>query len=229
MSKSHNLIAGSWCATIVSKTLSLRFAANIAEKVLRTPLTALLLISSIAVSSCSDNATAFNSIDITGAIYGKDFNISDQNGVPRRLKDFEGKVVVLFFGYTHCPDVCPTSLSELVKVKQLLGVQGGRMQGLFVTVDPDRDTPDVLSAYMGVFDSSFIGLIPTQAQLKEIADDFKIYFKKVDGKSRTSYTMDHSAGTYIYDARGHLRLYAKYVMDAASLAHDIQILLRQTR
>jgi len=103
VSKSHNLIAGSWCATIVSKTLSLRFAANIAEKVLRTPLTALILISSIAVSSCSDNATEFNSIDISGAIYGQGFNIRDQNGVPRRLKDFEGKIVVLFLAIPIVP------------------------------------------------------------------------------------------------------------------------------
>ena len=136
-------------------------------------------------------------------------------------------MVVLFFGYTQCPDVCPTSMNELAEVKKLLGQDGARLQGLFVTVDPERDTPQVLKAYMSNFDPGFLALYGTPEKLADLAKDYKVYFKKVDGKTGTSYTMDHSAGSYVYDTQGKLRLYTRYGTGAAPLAADIKLLLQQ--
>ena len=177
-------------------------------------------------TACSESKPSFASIDVTGADYARDFALTDHNGQPKSLKDFAGKVVVLFFGYTQCPDVCPTSMAELVEVKRLLGPDGARVQGLFVTVDPQRDTPEVLKAYMGNFDPSFLALYTTPEQLTALAKDYKIYFKKVDGKTPTSYSVDHSAGSYVYDTQGKLRLYTRYGSGAALLAADIKLLLR---
>ena len=153
--------------------------------------------------------------------------MTDQNGQLRTLKDFAGKVVVIFFGYTQCPDVCPTSMAELAEVKKLLGADGTKLQGLFVTVDPERDRPEVLKAYMENFDPTFLALIPTPEQLALMAKDFKIYYKKVEGKTPTSYTMDHSAGSYVFDTQGKLRLFTRYGTGAKPLAQDIAILLKQ--
>ncbi len=179
------------------------------------------------INGCSEQKPAFSSIDVTGADYAKDFSLTDHNGQPKSLKDFAGKVVVLFFGYTQCPDVCPTSMAELAEIKKLLGADGNKLQGLFITIDPERDKPDVLKAYMGNFDPSFLALIPTPAQLAELAKDYKVYYKKVDGKTATSYTMDHSAGSYVYDPKGKLRLYTRYGSGAKPLAEDIKMLLKQ--
>jgi protein SCO1 len=179
------------------------------------------------ISACSENKPAFSSVDVTGADYAKDFALTDHNGQPRSIKDFAGKVVVLFFGYTQCPDVCPTSMAELAEIKKLLGADRDKLQGLFITIDPARDTPEVLKAYMANFDPSFLALIPTPEQLAAVAKDFKVYYKKVDGKTATSYTMDHSAGSYVYDTKGQLRLYTRYGSGAKPLAQDIQILLKQ--
>ena len=178
------------------------------------------------LSACSENKPAFAAIDITGADYARDFALTDHNGKARSLKDFAGKVVVLFFGYTQCPDVCPTSMLELVEVKKLLGKQGDRVQGLFVTIDPARDTPAVLKAYMENFDPSFLALFTTPEKLQLLAKDYKVYYKKVDGPTTTSYSMDHSAGSYVYDTQGKLRLYTRYGSGAALLAGDIRLLLR---
>ena len=178
-------------------------------------------------SACSEKKPAFSAIDLTGADYARDFALTDHLGQPRSLKDFAGKVVVLFFGYTQCPDVCPTAMAELAEVKKLLGKDGERLQGLFVTVDPQRDTPEVLKAYMGNFDPSFLALYSTPEKLEALAKDYKVYFKKVDGKTPTSYTMDHSAGSYVYDTHGKLRLYARYGSGAQPLAADIRLLLQQ--
>ena len=134
--------------------------------------------------------------------------------------------MVVFFGYTQCPDVCPTTLAELAEVKKLLGKDGDRLQGLFVTVDPERDTPELLKAYMANFDPSFLALRPTTDELATVAKDFKIYYKKVPGASATSYTLDHSAGSYIYDSKGQLRLFTRYGSGAPVLAADIAQLLR---
>jgi protein SCO1 len=181
----------------------------------------------LLTSACSDNKPSFVSIDVTGADYAKDFALKDHNGQPRTIKDFSGKVVVVFFGYTQCPDFCPTSMTELVEVKKLLGKDGDKLQAVFVTVDPARDTPEVLKAYLGNFDPTFLALIPTPEALPDLAKNFKIYYKKVDGKTPTSYTMDHSAGSFIYDTRGQLRLYTRYGSGAKSLASDIAVLLKQ--
>ena len=182
----------------------------------------------LALAACSPDKPKFNAIDITGADYAKGFSLTDHNGQNRSLSDFKGKVVVLFFGYTQCPDVCPTSMVELAEVKRLIGSDGDKLQGLFVTVDPARDTTELLKAYMANFDPTFVAFIPTPEQLAVVAKDYKIYYKKVDGKTPTSYTMDHSAGSYVYDAQGNLRLYSRYGVGAQVLAQDIQTLLKTT-
>ncbi len=187
-------------------------------------LAAVLLAGGLA--ACGEQKPAFSSIDITGADYGKNFVLSDHNGQVRRLSDFAGKVVVVFFGYTQCPDVCPTTLAELAEVKKLLGKDGERLQALFVTVDPERDTPELLKAYMANFDPGFLALRPTLEDLPAVAKDFKIYYKKVPGASATSYTMDHSAGSYVFDTQGQLRLFTRYGSGAPVLAADISQLLR---
>ena len=181
----------------------------------------------LAACSPSTKAPKFNGIDVTGADYAKDFPLPDQDGKTRSIKDFAGKVVVVFFGYTQCPDVCPTTMSELAEVKRSLGADGERLQGVFITVDPERDTPEVLKAYMANFDPTFVGLTGTPEQLAAVAKDFKIYFKKVDGKTPTSYTMDHSAGSYIYDTKGNLRVYTRYGSGAQALQSDVKALLSQ--
>ncbi len=178
------------------------------------------------LTACGEKKPVFSSIDITGADYGKAVALADHNGQVRHLSDFAGKVVVVFFGYTQCPDVCPTTLAELAEVKKLLGKDGDRVQGLFVTVDPERDTPELLKAYMANFDASFLALRPTPEELAAVAKEFKIYYKKVPGASATSYTMDHSAGSYVYDSKGQLRLFTRYGSGASVLAADIAQLLR---
>jgi protein SCO1 len=176
--------------------------------------------------ACSGDKPQFSAIDVTGADYAKDFALTDHNGQPRSLKDFSGKVVVLFFGYTQCPDVCPTSMTELAEVKKLLGADGDKLQGLFVTVDPARDTPEVLKNYMTNFDPTFLALYAAPEALAVIAKDYKVYYKKSEGKTATSYTMDHSAGSYIYDTQGKLRLYTRYGSGAQAMASDIKLLLK---
>ena len=178
------------------------------------------------MSACSDKKQSFAAIDVTGADYARDFSLTDHNGQTRTIQDFSGKVVVLFFGYTQCPDVCPTSMAELAEVKKLLGKDGDRLQGLFITVDPQRDTPEVLKAYMTNLDPSFLALYTTSDKLVALAKDYKVYFKKVDGQTPTSYTMDHSAGSYIYDTQGKLRLYTRYGTGTAPLLADIKLLLQ---
>jgi protein SCO1/2 len=180
----------------------------------------------ITLVACNPDKPSFKAIDITGADYARGFTLSDHNGQTRSLSDFKGQVVVVFFGYTQCPDVCPTSMTELAEVKRLLGAQGGKLQGVFVTVDPARDTPEMLKAYMANFDPSFLAFIPTPEQLAVVAKDFKVYYKKVDGKTPTSYTMDHSAGSYVFDAQGNLRLFSRYGSGPQALADDINTLLK---
>jgi protein SCO1/2 len=180
----------------------------------------------LLLAACKPNKPSFSSVDVTGADYAKGFELSDHSGQLRRLSDFAGKVVVMFFGYTQCPDVCPASMIELAQVKKLLGSDGERLQALFVTLDPERDTPELLKAYMVNFDPMFLALRPTLEQLPLLAKDFKIYYKKVAGKSLDSYTMDHSAGSYIFDTKGQLRLFTRYGSGAPVLAADIAQLLK---
>ena len=164
-------------------------------------------------------------MDITGATYAKDFPLPDAHGQPRSIEQFAGQVVVVFFGYTQCPDVCPTTLQELVEAKALLGAQGERLQGIFVSLDPARDTPEVLRAYAEAFDPQMVALTGSEAQITAVAKDFKVFFKKVEGKQPGSYTLDHSAGMYMYDPQGQLRAYHRYGQGAQALAKDAKALL----
>lgn len=184
------------------------------------------LMAVATLAACSPDKPAFRGVDITGADYAKDFALPDQNGQMRTLQDFSGKAVVVFFGYTQCPDVCPTTLQELQQVKRLLAAEGDRLQAIFVTVDPERDTAELLKAYMANFDPSFVALRPQPEQLQALLKDFKIYAKKVGGKTATSYTMDHSAQSYIYDPQGRLRLYSRYGSGAQAMADDLRLLLK---
>lgn len=168
----------------------------------------------------------FKSIDLTGADYARGFALTDHNGQQRSLKDFAGKVVVVFFGFTQCPDVCPTSMADLASIKKALGADGAKLQGIFISVDPERDTLEVLKSYMVNFDPTFLALRPTPEQLPAIAKDFKIYYKKVEGRTDTSYSMDHSAGSYVFDTRGNLRLYSRYGSEVEGLVSDIRQLLK---
>jgi protein SCO1/2 len=180
------------------------------------------------LTACSDTKPSFTAIDVTGVDYAKNFELTDHNGQVRHLTDFAGKIVVVFFGYTQCPDFCPTTMTELLDVKNALGKDGDRLQVLFVTVDPARDTPEVLKGYLGNFDPTFLGLYTTPDKLSALAKDFKAFYKKVDGKTPTSYTMDHSAGSYVYDTQGKLRLFTRYGSGAKALTQDIAQLLKQS-
>ncbi|MBE7940293.1 MULTISPECIES: SCO family protein [Ramlibacter] len=184
-----------------------------------------LLPLAAVLAACGEKKPQFNSIDLTGADYARGFSLPDTDGRVRTLADFRGKLVVLFFGYTQCPDVCPTTLSDIVQARKLLGADGDKVQGIFVTVDPERDTPQVLKSYMANFDPSFIALHPSPEQLAATAKDFKVYYKKVEGKTPTSYTMDHSAACYVYDTQGQLRLYTRYGSGPKVLADDLAQLL----
>ena len=178
------------------------------------------------LAACSPEALKFKSIDITGADYVKGFALPDHNGVQRSLADFKGKAVVVFFGFTQCPDVCPTALADLAEVKRLLGPQGDKLQGIFVSVDPERDTPEVLKAYMANFDPGFLALRPSMDQLPDVAKGFKVFYKKVEGPTPTSYTIEHSAGSYVFDPQGRVRLYTRQAVGAQGLAEDIALLLK---
>ncbi|ABE43206.1 SCO family protein [Polaromonas sp. JS666] len=190
--------------------------------------TGLLAITAGLLTACAPDKPQFKSIDLTGADYAQGFTLADHNGQVRTLKDFAGKVVVVFFGYTQCPDVCPTSMAELAQVKQQLGPDGDKLQAIFITMDPERDTAELLKAYMANFDPTFLALRPTMAQLPEVARDFKVYYKKVDGKTPGSYTLDHSAGSYVFDSKGRIRLYNRYGGGPEALASDIRLLLKNT-
>ena len=190
--------------------------------------TAMLLpAGAVLLAACSESKPQFKAIDLTGADYARDVQLPDAEGRPRSLKDFRGKAVVLFFGYTQCPDVCPTTLSEIAEAKRLLGPDGARVQGVFVTLDPERDTPQVLKAYVSNFDPTFVALRGTPEQVAAVAKDFKIFYKKVDGKTPTSYTLDHSAASYVYDPAGRLRLYTRYGTGPEALAADLKLLLKE--
>jgi protein SCO1 len=181
----------------------------------------------LAAAACTEAKPQFKAIDLTGADYAKDFHLTDQNGQPRSLADFRGKVVVVFFGYTQCPDVCPTTMADLAQAKKMLGADGDKLQVLFITVDPERDTAQVLKGYMANFDPTFLALRGTPEQTAQVAKDYKVYYKKVDGPTPASYTMDHSAASYIYDAQGRLRLYARYGNGPEPLASDLKLLIQQ--
>jgi protein SCO1/2 len=188
---------------------------------------ALFLALAVLAAGCGQRSSgpAFELTDITGAEFGRDIRLTDHTGKPRTLADFKGKVVAVFFGYTHCPDVCPVTLGEMAMVAKELGKDAERMQVLFVTVDPARDTPDVLAKYVPSFNPSFLGLYGDAEATARTAKEFKVFFN-AQAASGGNYSVDHSAGTYIYDPAGRLRLFASYGQGAPKLLHDIRLLLQ---
>ena len=181
----------------------------------------------LAACKPAPKAEAFKAIDITGAEYANDFELADTEGKLRHIADFKGKVTVVFFGFTQCPDVCPTTMLELAGARKALGADGDRVQGIFVTIDPERDTPQVLKAYVDNFGAGFVALRGDAEQTKAVAKHFKVFYAKVPGKTEGSYTMDHTAGSYIFDSKGKVRLFTRYGSGAEALKHDLQILLAQ--
>jgi protein SCO1/2 len=168
---------------------------------------------------------SFQNTDVTGLEYAKGFALTDQDGKPRTLADFKGKVVVVFFGYTQCPDVCPTTMAELASVMQKLGPQADQVQVLFITLDPERDTQQLLAQYVPAFDKRFLGLRGTPEQTAQTAKEFKVYYAKVPGADPKTYTIDHTAGSYVFDRDGHVRLFIRSGQGPDSVAHDIKQLL----
>lgn len=192
----------------------------------RACLAACLIGGTLFLAGCGKSAPAFQNLDLTGNTqFGTDFSMPDTNGKLRTLADYTGKAVVLFFGYTHCPDVCPTTMAELTQALQQLGPDGKRVQVLFVTVDPERDTPQVLSQYVKAFDPSFVGLRPNDAQLAKVAKDFRVYYAKAPGTTPDNYTMNHTAASYVFDPSGKLRLFVRDGQGAQPWVHDLKLLL----
>ena len=189
------------------------------------PLLALLTV--FSVMACSNQNIKFNNVDITGSkAFGKDFSLIDHNGKKRELADFKGQLVVMFYGFTQCPDVCPTTMTEMQGVMELLGKDANRVQVMFVTVDPERDTQELLAQYVPAFDKRFLGLRPQSTEeLDKITKDFKVFYKKVPGNSPTSYTIDHTAGSYVFDTKGQLRLFLKHHQGPQPIAEDLKKLL----
>jgi protein SCO1/2 len=182
----------------------------------------------LGIAACGPAAPKFRGSDITGVGYGHDFHLNDPAGKARTLADFRGKVVVLFFGYTQCPDVCPTTLSELAAAVKELGPDAARVQVLFVTVDPERDTPELLSRYVPAFNPTFLGLYGDAAATAATAKEFKIIYQKQPGPTPGTYSVDHSAGTYLFDPQGRLRVYESFSQGPDAFAHDIGELLKSS-
>lgn len=192
-----------------------------------------LILTAAAVAllaACDRSATgskpAFHAIDITGADFAKELNLRDADGRMRSLADFKGKVTVIFFGFTQCPDVCPTTLTELAEAMRRLGADAERVQVLFVTIDPERDTPELLRNYVPAFHPSFLGLYGDAAALERTVKDFKVFYQKQPGPTPSTYTVDHSAGAFVFDPQGRPRVYVSYGAGPEVFAHDLALLLR---
>lgn len=186
---------------------------------------ALLLCLGLLLAACSEQPPAFKSTDISGVDWGKDFALTDHTGQPRRLADYRGQAVVLFFGFTQCPDVCPTTLSSMREVLNQLGPDAGRVQVLFATLDPARDTTELLAQYVPQFHPSFVGLRGDDAAIAALARDFKVFYSKQPGRTADSYSIDHSTGSYAFDPQGRLRLLLRHGEDPAHIAADLKLLL----
>ncbi len=185
-----------------------------------------LALVALLIAGCgASSPSSFKNTDITGAEFGRALSLSDQSGQPRTLADFKGKVVALFFGFTHCPDACPTTLATLKAVKEKLGPDGDKLQVLFVTVDPERDTPASLAKYVSAFDPSFIALAGNAEATAQVAKEFKVFYQKVPGKTQDSYSVDHTSSTYLYDTHGRLRLFVRYGESVDTILADIKLLL----
>jgi protein SCO1 len=191
----------------------------------RTIVVASLAASLLVLSACADKPS-FKNTDITGAEFAREFSLTDHTGQARTLADFKGKAVVIFFGFTQCPDVCPTTLAEMAEVMKLLGDDSKRLQVLFVTVDPERDTAELLKKYTPAFHPSFLGLYGSLDATAKVAKEFKVFYQKVPGKTAGSYTMDHTANSFVFDPQGKVRLVVRHGMGAQSLAADLKQLLK---
>ncbi|CAG4884508.1 putative Cytochrome oxidase biogenesis protein Sco1/SenC/PrrC, copper metallochaperone [Georgfuchsia toluolica] len=186
---------------------------------------ALLLALAILLAACSPESAHFNATDVTGGDWGRDFRLADASGKTRQLADFKGKAVVIFFGYVQCPDVCPTTMNKLREVMEALGGEADRVQVLFVTLDPERDTPELLAQYVSAFDARFLGLYGDPDKTAAMAKDFRVFYQKQAGSKPGRYTIDHTAGLYIYDPQGRLRLFVASDEEAAKIAADLRQLL----
>ena len=197
-----------------------------------------LLSAVLSLAACSDRQSAdssemiltpsnssFKNTDVTGLGYASDFALTDHTGTPRTLADFKGKAVVIFFGFMNCPDVCPTTMAEMAGVMKQLGPEADRVQVLFITVDPERDTAELLAQYVPAFDPRFLGLTGDQAAIEKVAKEFKVFYQKSPGKEPGSYSMDHTAGSYVFDPQGRLRLFVRHGQDGVPLVHDLKVLL----
>jgi protein SCO1/2 len=173
-----------------------------------------------------DAPPKFEAVDITGVEWGKDFKLTDHTGRPRTLADFRGKAVAMFFGFTHCPDMCPTAMAELAEVLKLLGDEAGRVQVLFVTVDPKRDTPALLSQYVPAFHPAFLGLYGNAEETERTAKEFKVYYHANVANERGAYSVDHSGQVLVFDPQGRLRLMVKQDLSPEAMAHDLRLLLK---
>ncbi|MEG2031872.1 MAG: SCO family protein [Janthinobacterium sp.] len=192
-------------------------------------LTLLLAAALVAVlAGCGKPAAtklAFKNTDVTGLGYAREFALTDHTGQPRTLADYKGKLVLMFFGYTQCPDVCPTTMADMAQVMREMGPQADQVQVLFVTVDPERDTQALLAQYVPAFDKRFVGLYGDAAATAKVAKEFKVYYAKVEGETDSSYTVDHTAGTYVFDREGKIRLFVRHGEKPAAIAHDLKLLL----
>jgi protein SCO1/2 len=186
------------------------------------------IAAAMLLAACSPDAPTFKGADITGASFGRELTLADHHGKARTLADFRGKAVVIFFGYTQCPDVCPTALSALAEAMRRLGPDATRVQVLFVTIDPERDTADLLSRYVPAFHPSFLGLRGDAEATARVAKEFKVIYQKVPGQTPDTYTMDHSAGLYLFDPQGRLRVFESHGQGAEAIAHDLAQLLRSS-
>lgn len=176
-------------------------------------------------SANNDEESSLFGTDITGADFATDFKLTDHTGQPRQLADYQGKIVTLFFGFTHCPDICPTTMADLAAAMKLMGNQSDKVQVLFVTVDPERDTQEVLAKFVPSFDNRFVGLTGTPQQIDETAKTFKIFYAKQQEAGQSGYSFDHSAGVYVFDQQGKIRIYLKYGQKPVEIAHDLSRLL----
>lgn len=187
-----------------------------------------LIITSVALVACSPEGPKFKSSDVTGASFARDFALTDHSETKRSLADYRGKAVVVFFGFTQCPDVCPTTLADLAETMRRLGSDAERVAVLFVTVDPERDTPELLAKYVPAFDPRFVGLSGDAAAIERTAKEFKVLYQKQPGKAPGSYSMDHSAGSFVFDPQGRLRLYVSHGQGPDVFTHDLRALLNES-
>ncbi len=191
-------------------------------------LACVLILSGCDQKSLPLPKTAFANTDITGLDYGKDFSLTDHNGKPRTIADFRGKLVFVFFGYTHCPDICPTTLSDMAGIMTSLGSDADKLQVLFITLDPERDTPEVMAGYVPAFHPGFLGLYGDRAATEKVGREFRIFQQRVPGPDGKSYTIDHTAASYVFDTQGHLRLFVRHGQNGAPLLYDLKLLLSES-